>query len=666
MSMAIKIGGMAFKRKKPSRAALKNQLARTTGLSLAQVDAVFAAVADALPVRLASLQDELTKGSGGVEPRDPMMKWLAGFDLLGVYNGIRDREAVTSLSMETLRRMARQTPPVSAIIQTRCNQVAAFAQRPESRVDSGYKVRMRDTQAKPTAADKNRIKELELAIEACGLVEPDPVLGEHRFDAFLRMLTRDSLTLDAMCFEVRPGKNPDKYPALRWQAVDAAQIRKVEPHVYRQEGLVQGADKPVLYVQYRLGKVEAEFTSAELAYGIRNPATDMTTLGYGISELEMLIDIVSSMLFALNYNKTYFTQSSVPPGILSITGNVSAETLEAFRRQWEAQVKGVGNHWNTPVMWTKDGQGLNYVPFRQSSRDMEYHQWLSYLTTITAAVYAVHPEEIGFQSWSAMNRAPMSESSPVSRLKHSEDKGLVPFLKRIAALINEHIVWAIDPNFEFAWQNITEFDETADMQFRQQRVSFFSSVDQEREEMDLEPYNEEWSKIPLNPIIAQMIGQKQQMDMMGGGAPPDESDDDEDMQGALAGGDESLPQTQQQMAYQQMQGRGAPGGSFTSQGKPNMASANAQGMPPMNKSLGAKELKIKLGSLGVPEDIVKSLALEGIHTLQDLGNVSAWDVHGILGVDATLKLARALGQKRFDMSAGNGTNGRFTITKRGE
>lgn len=604
----------------------RGRVIRGQNLDVASADAILAAINEAVPVRLSQLQDvELRKA---VEARDPLTKYVSAFDMFGLYQGIREREGYSTISYQTLRRMARQCPPVAAIIQTRCNQVAAFAQRPASRVDSGFKVVMRDRDAKPTEADKKRIAELETAILRCGLVEPDPALGEHTFPHFVRMLVRDTLCLDAMAVEIRPGRNSAKYPALRWQAVDAAEIRKVEPAVYRQDRMLSGrSSKPVLYVQWRDGQVQAEYTDAEMVYGIRNPSSDHTTLGYGISELEMAVDLISSTLFAIHYNKTFFTQSSVPPGIISIVGSFSEETFEAFRRQWAAQVGGPGNHWRTPLIGMREGQGVQYVPFRPSSRDMEYHLWLQFLATFICAIYSIHPEEIGIQAWSPM-RPSLSESSPVSRLKHSEDKGLVPLLNAIAALINE-ILWKIDPNFEFTWVNLSEYDEEADLRAATQRIAYLTTVNEERRLRDMEPLEGEEYDVVLNPLVVQMRAQRQQMEMIGrqDGEPAEGDEDIEDhfRSGGREGGDER--------AFMFENGGGEPFARSLA-GGPLLT---LEDQPP-----GVEASGTYIRELGVPERVWAALEAEGLRTVGDLSIPSATELGLILDGGGISELRKAL------------------------
>jgi len=535
---------------------------------------LLSAVAEIVP----TLLPDVVKALRG---RDPHFKQLTEFDYVGLYQGVREPFQITTLTFDLLRQVSEKCPPVAAVILTRANQVASFAQLPDSKTDSGFKIALREPEAKPSADDKQRMRALEDAILVCGFTPGDASRDEYpeytNFEQMVRAVVRDTLTLDAICLETIPGRNAKAYPVVRWFPVDAAEIRLTRPETYRSTRQQQGdADRVIRYVQMRDGRLLSEFTAQELYYYRRNPCTNVRREGYGTSELEILIGVVTAILYALDYNRSYFHRGSVPPGILSLIGNYSDEQLLEFRRQWHAMCRGVGNWWNVPVFGTREGQGAVWTPLRATSRDMEYHMWLAFLITITCSVFSIHPEEIGMQAWSPQSRAPLSEPSPVARLQQSQDKGLVPLLKSVQTMMNEAIVWRIEPRFIFKWVNIDEFDEERDVRLRQQRLAAgLSTVNEERAEMDLEPFPKDkfYGDVPLNPISFQLFqmspeaqeAQARAQEMMGGPQMPQQGQEEEEeqpgadeMHAILGGGKEVAPPAPQQ--GQKVPGAGVPAG----------------------------------------------------------------------------------------------------------
>lgn len=262
--------------------------------------------------------------------------------------GFRDRP--TTMTYGTLRTMVWKVPIIQAIIQTRVNQVAAFATPQPHKFGTGFKIRMRDIEAKPSPADKKYSKFLERLILTTG-VTADP-RGRDNFETFLRKLTRDSLTFDQTNFEVIPGR--DGRPS-QWNAVDPATIRLADtPKLYWDEDPF----RPHTVQVYDNIAINT-FNFREMAFGVRNANTNIRAHGYGTSELEMLVTTVTAILWAWNYNQAFFSQGSVAKGLLNLKGAIPDKQLKAFRRQWYQMIAGVENAWRTPITNAEEIQWIN-------------------------------------------------------------------------------------------------------------------------------------------------------------------------------------------------------------------------------------------------------------------------------------------------------------------
>jgi hypothetical protein len=102
------------------------------------------------------------------------------------------------LDYSTLLLMARQ-PVVSAIINTRINQVADFSQPQRSPYDLGFKIELKDYKKEPTPEQEKKIEELQKWMSTCG---DDRIAFDNTFENFLRKIVRDSLIYDQCCFEI--------------------------------------------------------------------------------------------------------------------------------------------------------------------------------------------------------------------------------------------------------------------------------------------------------------------------------------------------------------------------------------------------------------------------------------------------------------------------------
>ena len=480
----------------------------------------------------------------------------------------------TNLTYSVLRTMSTKAEPIAAIINTRLNQIARFTHRPKYDGDTGFKVTLKDKDKKMSEAAQKRAIEIEEAILRTGF-ETNPMRKDN-FNQFCRKVIRDSLTIDALTFE---NVYNHKGELVEWWAVDGATIEVVadmampqqeeqqkqgllpmhqlEPYVPQTEA-GQEREGQIAYVQRLFGQIVAEYLEEELAYGIRNPRTDIQFALFGLSELEILIDTVTHILNAEAYNGAYFTNNNIPQGVLEIVGKYEDEHLEAFKRHWDSMLTGAINKWRVPIMALEEGQGLKFTPFRkETSKDMEYHKWLEFLTNIACAIYQIDPSEIGFKAWSGSGGQGMNSEAEKSRLDYSQDKGLFPLMQFVEDTVNTEIIDRIDPEFKFSWVGLNEEDEELRNKQRGERLSSgFTTVDEERINDDKPTVKEElleagvdeklaedlalWGKAPANSALIQVFMnslQKQQQEEM--------MEQQMAMQQQMGGGEEDEQQPQQ-------------------------------------------------------------------------------------------------------------------------
>ena len=444
------------------------------------------------------------------------------------------KDKMFSLTYTTLRRMAK-TPIINSIIKTRKNQIADFAEPQADRYNTGFVIRKK---LKPGSDPKMSEKEKKIAnaitdfILNCG--GQSSWTGDD-FDTFIRKITEDSLTFDQMTFEcVRNRRGKLEY----FVATDASTFRIAESAfredyensffhrlgsgVYAQENL-KNLDKQVngyypQYVQIYQSAVVNEFYPWELCFGVRNPSTFINANGYGCSELEDLINVVTALLWSDEYNRRFFSQGSAPKGLLRVKGGMNEKTLQQFKQQWQAMISGVMQSWKTPVVEAD----VDWIDLQKSNRDMEYNSWIEYLIKLACAIYSIDPTEIGWDISRSGGNSGLFESSQAERLQHSKDKGLYPILKFIQRKINKYIVEQINPDYEFVFMGLNGMTIEKELDMDTKKIGTFATINEIREKWDLEPI-EELGDIIENSIFHQAYTQKKQAEMqqqqqsMGGG-----------------------------------------------------------------------------------------------------------------------------------------------------
>lgn len=289
------------------------------------------------------------------------------WDPFAIIEQLGYKEKPSAISYGTLKSIVYKTPIIHAIIQTRIQQMASFCQPSRDRYEMGFRIKVRDSRKEPTEAERKWIQQSETFVLRTGVT--DNPRGRDTFEKFVRKYMWDALTFDQGCFEIVPNRRGE--PA-EWYAVDASTIRLADTaSTYLNEDNPQA----VRYVQIYDGMIISEYSQEEMAFGVRNPHTDIRLFGYGVSEIEMLMNVVTAILFAWEYNQKNFSQGSSQKGILNFKGAIPERQLKAFRRHWYQMISGVENCLSgDTVIWTPQG-GLPIASVIGDKPEVETRVW---------------------------------------------------------------------------------------------------------------------------------------------------------------------------------------------------------------------------------------------------------------------------------------------------
>ena len=286
-------------------------------------------------------------------------------------------------------------------------------------------------------------------------------------------------------------------------------------------------NEEVKWVQVVDGTIVSWFTARELAFGVRNPRTNINLQPYGFSELEQLIHQITSHLYAEEYNSKFFSQGGTTKGIINIksdpNGVGNKEQLDSFKRQWRAQVNGMTGAWKTPVLQVPNG--IEYINVSQSNREMEFEKWMNYLVNIVCAVYQIDPAEVNFPNNGGVsgNGGSVFESSQEVKLKNSKDKGLKPLMRFIESIINKFVVSKFSQDYVFVFTGLDEKSEEEKAELDTKQVKTWRTVNEIRKEHGEKPL--ENGDIILDPSYLNYIQQKEMAAQQG------EMGSDEEMMG---------------------------------------------------------------------------------------------------------------------------------------
>jgi hypothetical protein len=444
-------------------------------------------------------------------------------DLSGNGKGFKDSKGI--LSFEILRRMGN-IHIIRSIVNTRIEQIQNFLHFSEDDQKEGFTIRkktslFKESKKEISSVEKKKIEEIVEFLMNSGFNEKWDNIDD--FQTFVRKIAFDSLTLDQLAFEVVRDKG---WNIKKYRAVDASLIRfldSVDPKQrerledYRFKGylprfcmtwddqiLINPTTKePILYYPWELG------------FGIRNKSSDIRKNGYGTSELEILVELITGILWSVQYNMNNFSIGSTPKGFINVkNANISDSNMNEFRQAWSQMMTGVRNAKRTPVI---NGIDLEWIDLDKSNREMEYQEWAQFLVIMVCSVYRIDPSELGF---SFKNQAQIfGQDGQKARLQHSREKGLKPILIFLENIITKYIVSEIDEDYEFVFTGIEVEDEETQVNLDKIKLeSGMVSMQDIFKKYSGREFDSE-NDIILNQVYQQAQASKQQQEMFGSSVP---------------------------------------------------------------------------------------------------------------------------------------------------
>lgn len=355
-------------------------------------------------------------------------------------------------------------------------------------------------------------KKVEEYVMNCGQLENRPFeTKKWNLEAALRAWTRDTLTYDLYATEVVPDRAGRPH---HWFPVDGGTIKfssaslknykdmaetfinldilypeKTEVAQEKQKAIDLKPDllekDMYKYVQVIRGKVERAYTPDELKMGVRNITTDIFTNGYGISELELMVSLVTGHLNAEFYNQAYFTQGFSAKGILHIKASINRRKLESVRQQWQHMVRGARNSFQTPIF--AGVEDVKWIPLTQNHNDIGFEGWMRYLTTLICAIYQIDPAELGIHFKQEGGSSGLNGDNTQEKLSQSKDKGLYPLMRHLEGYINDNIIRQFDARFVIRFTGLADETMKQTIERQEKEVKFKKTVNEIRAEDGLPP-----------------------------------------------------------------------------------------------------------------------------------------------------------------------------------
>lgn len=390
--------------------------------------------------------------------------------------GYRDKP--TSMTYDTLKQMPLRVPILGAMLKTRIDQVTEFAVPQASQHDIGFVCCPVDKEAKLSPADKKFAGHLRDSMIRGSFADGWPGY-EESFQAFVKMVIADSMILDQACFEVIPDRMGR--PST-WMSVDSGSIRLADTLSLQPQPAWDR--RSIRTVQVFAGDVVNEYTRERMAFGIRNPRSDMRLRGYGQSESEMMTHTLSQIMFADAYNSKAFTQGISTEGILHMKGEgAKGEGFNEFRAAMYARLTGINNARTMPIVRSADS--LEFINLHLNAKDMAFPEYYDFLIKIAAAYVGMDPTEINFKYGNAGGGKSVFEEGNKDRLAASKARGLKPLLKFLGELLTRMLIAPHDPDWCIRFVGLESSTPGEQADLIKKKISSTLTINEARREQGL-------------------------------------------------------------------------------------------------------------------------------------------------------------------------------------
>jgi HK97 family phage portal protein len=325
----------------------------------------------------------------------------------------------------------------------------------------------------------------------------NPNGNDESFEHILRAVVTDILTLDSGVIVkvfnrrgklkqifARDGgtflKNPDIYGYLGNRAdiiypvriSDAEALQNYYDTVLRYEAA---------YFQYgwTAGSMPIPFGKREIVWISQHPRTDSI---YGRSAVEVLQDVIMSLIYGAIFNLDFYTNNNMPDGVIQLIG-ANQEQIKKFRERFEKQFKIKDTYGNWRKQFHKYpivNMDIKFTPFQLKPEELQIISQQQWFSKIVWACFNVTPSELGFTEGS-------NKATELVQSKVFKRKAVRPLLKLLEYHINTQIIPEFgydDIKFKFNDFDVVEETERAKL-FEIQLRNGIKTINEVRGELGL-------------------------------------------------------------------------------------------------------------------------------------------------------------------------------------
>ena len=414
-----------------------------------------------------------------------------------LFRGMREPSPnlLTGLSFRLLGQMGRHMF-VQMIVRRRKKQVMRYCHVPRFIGDPGFDIEPADENEHLTPIAEKRRNEIRDMMMRGGNLWPNPYTGEvgpwagdgrtvgYPFAQLMPYLVESSLIYGGAGLRMEAGGDAKRWPVTWMRPYPAPVIRLCAPEYDRQYRT--DIRYPAFTILNRDDSVRFELTGDEFAYWCREPninSDDDEGTGYGVSELEAAVDVLTGLDTSYRYNVTQFTENKLPRGILQLP-DVDSGVLEELLNTIEMNVSGPTGGWHSIPYIAVDNDGkqsVQFIPLGDRPGDMQWERFITFSINALCNLYSIAPQEVGFQAFS-LNKATLQEADPQTEIIHGEDSGFVPMMVSLEDYLTRAAIGKFDAGaWKGSWKQLGHENEERANKLREGRMlTGYSSQEEER------------------------------------------------------------------------------------------------------------------------------------------------------------------------------------------
>jgi hypothetical protein len=170
---------------------------------------------------------------------------------------------------------------------------------------------------------------------------------------------------------------------------------------------------------------------------------------------------------------------------------------------------------------------------------MEYHKTIMFVSSLVGAVFSIDLAELGIKT---DDSTALIGENLEPRIQHSKDRGLGSMLSFVEQHVNK-VIRKLAPKYRFKFVGLEREDESKKAEVRDKQLKTHRTIDEIREEDELKPFNEEWSRMPLQAqaveifLHAKRAEQEEKRQQEGGGFPFGDNGNESQSEEQPAGGE---------------------------------------------------------------------------------------------------------------------------------